>query len=310
VARGVQFAARKLSDGLLKTGSNTVVAKYVKQSSPVEYWNGSTWVTSDPGNQAMTEDATIGGVYEDSVTYDEAGVDYIVKCWDSADADVPVLVARVHGVQPEEADGVWRVHVTVKDTDENGDGVPDVTVSIKNSDGDEVSRATTDSNGQATSLAVVGAGTYTAALAKSGWEFDDETLTISGGDASPKSVEYYGTEFSAGTPAQPSMCRVYDWIKEVEEAAPIAGRQIKVELVDSPAAGPPVYYDDENSQAATDEDGYFYLDLVRSSAMGGARVRIYSTNAAQTPDGAIERTIRVPDQASAALSTIPDALPG
>jgi hypothetical protein len=243
------------------------------------------------------------------VTYDEAGVDYIVKCWDEADSDVQALVGRARGVQPEEEDGVWRVHVTVKEADESGDPVPDVTVSVKNSSGDEVSRDTTDSNGQANRLAVAGAGTYTMDLVKATWTFGDEVLVIGGADASPKTAEYYGMEFDPGTSAQPGMCRVYDWIKEVEDAAPIAGRQIRVELVDSPAAGPPIYYDDENSQATTDAEGYFYLDLVRSSSMGGARVRIYSMNDSRAPDGAIERTVRVPDQSSAALSTIADALP-
>jgi len=220
-----------------------------------------------------------------------------------------VLVGRVRGAQPEEADGVWRVHVSVKEAGPSGDPVPDVTVSIRNAAGSEVGRDTTDSNGEAKSLAVAGAGTFSVVLAKSTWSFSDETLVVDDSDLSPKTAEYYGIAFDAGNPAEPGMCRVYDWIKEVEDAAPVAGRQIKVELVDSPAAGPPVYYDDENSQATTDAGGYFYLDLVRSSSMGGARVRIHSMNESGTPDGAIERTIRVPDLASVALSTIPDALP-
>ncbi len=309
IPRVTQFVARKINDGLLKGGSLTVRARYVKQSSPVEYWDGSQWVTSDPGPQAMTEDVNVSGAYEDEVTYDEAGVDYIVQCWDSDDTDVVELVRRVRGVQPDETDGVWRVHIAVKETDAGGDPVPDAQVSIKNSAGDEVSRGATDANGQATSLAVAGAGTYAIALVKSGWTFSDEALTISASDESPKTAEYYGTAFDAGSPAQPGMCRVYDWIKEVEDAAPVGSRQIKVELVDSPAAGPPVYYHDENSQATTDAEGYFYLDLVRSSSMGGARVRIYSANENGTPDGAIDRTIRAPDLDSAALSTIEDALP-
>jgi hypothetical protein len=309
VPRGTQFNARRLSTGTLKTGSSTVKVQYIKQSPVVEYYDGNSWVTSNPGPLSTTEDADVPGVYEHTVTYDAAGVDYIVRCWDAADSDVQQLVGRVHGVQPEEADGVWRVHVTVKETGPGGAPVPDVTASLKNASGNEVGRDTTNSNGEANGLAVAGAGTYAVALAKSTWTFGDESLVVSGSDPSPLTAEYYGSAFDAGNPAAPEMCRVYDWIKEVEEAAPVVGRQVNVELVDSPAAGPPVYYDDENSQATTDANGYFYLDLVRSSSMGSVRVRIYSANENGTPDGAIDRTIRVPDQASAALSTIAEALP-
>ncbi|MFQ5811558.1 MAG: carboxypeptidase-like regulatory domain-containing protein, partial [Armatimonadota bacterium] len=192
VPRGTQFAARKLSDGLLKEGSVTTKVRYVKQSTPVEYYDGNSWVTSDPGPLSMTEDGTIAGVYEHIVTYDEAGVDYIVKCWDDADSDVQVLVGRARGVQPEEEDGVWRVHVTVKEADAQGDPIAGVLVSIKNSSSVEVSRAVTNSSGVANELAVVGAATYTVTMALAGYQFSDESLVVAGGDASPKTADYYG----------------------------------------------------------------------------------------------------------------------
>ena len=96
VARGLQFMARKLSDGLPKSGGSAVY-KIVKQSDPVEYWNGSTWVTDDPGNQTMTADTTFPDTFEDSYTLDEGGVDYIIRAWDPDDNDVAVLTARVRG---------------------------------------------------------------------------------------------------------------------------------------------------------------------------------------------------------------------
>ncbi|KKL04504.1 hypothetical protein LCGC14_2615390, partial [marine sediment metagenome] len=297
------FNARKLSDGLLKESSATIVVQYVKQSSPVEYWNGSAWVTSDPGSQAMAEDSVVLGVYEDSVTYDEAGVDYIVTAWDSADTDVAKVSGRVRGVQAEELDAVWRVQVTLKDTNTSGDAIPSATVSLRNADTDTMDTTTTDANGLA-DLGAPGAATYTVVIVKFGWTFNTETIVISSSDASPKTAEFYGTQVSVGTPSA-SYCRIYGWLREVEEGTAIQNQRLVPRVLAQPFADSDgVYYDDENSQVTPDSNGYWYLDLIY-----GATVRIFSTRVTDgTSTGAVDRTVLVPAQATAQLSTLAEAV--
>lgn len=302
VDRTLQATAHK-TDGSLSTGSSTMVCRYVKQSSPVEYWNGSAWVTGDPGNQAMAEDATITGTYEDTYQLDEAGVDYIVDCWDTADATVIRRRARLRGRQPNAEDRVCSLTVTVKDTDTNGDPIPDVTVSVKNASGREVSRDTTDSNGEAADLGVAGAATYTVVMVKATWTLADQALAVSQGDidSGTKAVEYYGTGFDPGTPDDPNLCTVYDWLKELIGAVAISGRTIVPKLIE-----PQTMYDasfEDGLTTTTDAEGYWELDLPR-----GAKITIYSTADATNlvPDGAVQKTIDVPDQGSAQLQDLDD----
>lgn len=307
VARTVQFTAHDTSGGKV-TSSSTVVCKIIKQSATVEYWNGSAWVTSDPGNQAMAEDANVTGVYEDSVTYDEAGVDYIIQAWDTtAGNNVIERHARVRGVLAEEADGVCAITVTIKETDTNGDPVPDVTVSIRNSNSDEISRDTTDSNGIAAGLRVQGAATYTVVPALATWTFSNESMVVSAADiaAGTKAVEYYGTTFDPGTPAT-TYCRVHGWIREVEGSVAIQDQRIVAKLLDKPSADSSgVFYDTQNSQDTPDSDGYWFMDLIRGVNMGSPNVHIYSVRVSDgIRTGAVDKVIVVPDSASATLSSI------
>ena len=57
------------------------------------------------------------------------------------------------------------------------------------------------------------------------------------------------------------------------------------------------------------EAGYWGLDLVRAEGATASRMRIYSVNEYGQRDGVVKRTIRVPDQPSATLSCIAEALP-
>lgn len=306
ISRMLQFTAHQ-TDASISTGSSNIVCRYVKQSSPVEYWNGSAWVTQDPGSQAMAEDATVTGTYEDAYTLDEAGVDYIVDCWDTGDATVIRRRARIRGVLAEEVDGVCAITATIKETDQNGDPVPDVTVSIRNSNGDEISRDTTDSNGQAPGLRVTVAGTYTVVPALATWTFSNESMVVSSAEiaAGTKAVEYYGTEFDPGTPST-SYCRVYGRLREIEGAAAIQNQRIVVKLLDKPSADSAgTFYDSQNSQDTPDSEGYWFLDLIRGVNMGSPNVHISSVWVSSgKPTGAIDKTIVVPDAANAALSAI------
>lgn len=298
VARTVQFTARSTSTAAVVTGSATVVCKIVKQSSPVEYWNGSAFVVNDPGNQAMAEDATVSGCYEDSVTYDDAGVDYVIRCWDTTGGNnVAEQHFRVRGVQAEEVDAAWRVQITLKETDGSGDAIPSATVSLRNADGDTMDLTTTDANGLA-DLGAPGAATYTVVIVLSGWNFDTETLTIAGSDASPKTAEYYGTEVATASPANPGNCNVFGWVKD-ETLAAIVGREIQVALLSRPQSSAGTWYDIGDSAPVTDAQGKFTLSLAR-----GIEVHIFSVDSSNNPDGAVDAKVEVPDSATARLDSI------
>lgn len=302
--RTLRFTARLLSTGLYKPASGTIVAQYVKQVATPEYWNGSAWVTADPGSQAMAEDAIVLGIYEDAVTLDEAGVDYICTAWDDADTDVAKLSMTVRGRLAEDADGVVAISITMKETDTNGDPIPDVIVSVRNASGNEISRDTTDSNGLAPGLRVTAAGTYTVVPALGSWTFNDESMVVSAAEvaAGTKAIEYYGTQFDAGSPAA-NYTRIYGWLREIELGTAIQDQRIRVQVLGQPYADASgVYYDHENSQDTPDSNGYWFVDVREA-----ATVRIYSTRLRDgTETRAIDKTVLVP-AANAALADLDPA---
>lgn len=101
------------------------------------------------------------------------------------------------------------------------------------------------------------------------------------------------------SPADTARCRVYDWTT-LSPGHPIVARW---------------HPDDSESRGHTctrvDNDGYFHMDLSRASNHKGARLHIYSATSGfdGEADGLLNRTVRVPDQPSAALSSIAEALP-
>ena len=304
VAGTTQFTARSTTTGQPVTGSETVKVTYVKQSTPPEYYNGSAWVAFTDGELpgaaelAMTEDTNVDGAYERARTYDEAGVDYIVRGWDDTGGNnVAEISQRVTGVQATEVDAVWRVQVTLKETDASGDAIPSATVSLRNADGDTLDLTTTDANGLA-DLGAPGAATYTVVIVLNGWNFDTETVVIAGSDASPKTAEFYGTEVATASPSDPGNCNVYGWVVD-ETGTAIADREIQVELQSRPQSASGSYYDIGDSEPVTDANGKFTLALAR-----GVKVRVFSVNSSGAPDRAVDRDIKVPATATAQLDEI------
>lgn len=150
---------------------------------------------------------------------------------------------------------------------------------------------TTDENGQV--VFNLDDGSYKVIVRDNGSyaHLDAQDLTVSG----TTTDSYTVVAFDAGTPTDPTVCRVYGWLKtpglvavsggtitfQVNNASPTYAASDDVLLQQVPVV-----------TATTDADGYFYADLVRSSELGGRQYRMQSTEAR------LHALITVPDAAS------------
>ena len=124
-----------------------------------------------------------------------------------------------------------------------------------------------------------------------------QTLVVAGVPDDP-AITFTLTPFDAGIPETPGLCRVFGWILK-GDGAPRAGASISfipsgngVVLSD-----PLVIARKLKVEAETDEEGYFYADLLYSSAIGNHAVTCLDA-------GISGAEITVPDSASAELADL------
>lgn len=136
-------------------------------------------------------------------------------------------------------------------------------------------------------------GTYCVRMYKPGWQFTvPETLKVTGDE----DTTYYADLFDPGSPPQASLCRVYGWIYDINNL-PVAGSKIEASIRTIPLRYQNIIISPYYKSTATDEEGYWYLDLYPNSVLNPSDTKyiifIYS------PSGTILRIeATVPDVGS------------
>jgi len=133
-------------------------------------------------------------------------------------------------------------------------------------------------------------GTHCVRLSKPGWQFTvPETLKVSGDE----DTTFYADAFDPGSPPQPSLCRVYGWIYDINNQ-PVVGTKIEASIRDIPLRYQNIIISPYYKSTTTDDEGYWYLDLYPNSTLNPSDTKyiffIYS------PSGTILRIeTTVPD---------------
>ena len=159
--------------------------------------------------------------------------------------------------------GLPTATITVKETDGTGAVIPNVRVQIYDAaNAVYVAEGTTNGSGIA-AIIVPGDATYKVRCSLAGWTYTlPETLTVSGDTAD----EYYGTEFTPGTPS-PGTVRIYSWEFESDGATAVPSVAVNawpsVKGAHHDDGG--IAYDGYKAAATTDAAGYWYLDLTPST---------------------------------------------
>lgn len=132
---------------------------------------------------------------------------------------------------------------------------------------------------------------------KPGWIFTvPETLRVSGNT----DTTYYADLFNPGSPPSAELCRVYGWIKDIQNL-PLSGAKIEASIKIVPLKYQDVIISPYFKSTSTDSEGYWYLDLYPNSGLSPDTTQyeflIYSSQ------GTILRLkTMVPDQSSWELS--------
>ncbi len=157
--------------------------------------------------------------------------------------------------------GVTQVTVVVKEVDTSGDPIPNVYTVVRTTAGVLVANNTTDVNGSV--VFNLDAGSYLVYLSRVGSAdvYDNPyTLTVS---TTTMSVEYYGSVTSPDTPGVGGTTRVYAYVRDLG----ITAREdievrVRVNYPDEAYTPEGVIVSGSTVMTTTDDEGYFYFDLI------------------------------------------------
>jgi len=187
--------------------------------------------------------------------------------------------------------------VTLTVLDNNSDPVQGIPITIKNSG--ETLRiagpASTNIDGEV--IFNLDDGSYKALLTSTNiYEpLTSQALTVSG----TTTDDYTLTPYSIGTPSSPTLCRVYGWITDANNQV-VPSAQIVFKLDTLTTAETSSYLvSTELLVIKTNNEGYFYADLIRSSQY--ATATDYKVSCEKI---GLKKTITVPDSATVNLNTL------
>jgi hypothetical protein len=140
-------------------------------------------------------------------------------------------------------------------------------------------------------------GTYKVRLFKPGYVFTvPESVIVSGNIQ----ATFYGSAFDPGNPPSASLCRVYGYVKDINNL-PAAGAKIEALIKTVPLRFQSVIISPYYKSTVADNNGYWYLDLFPNQLLTPSDTK-YRFNI-QVPSGSVLRLeSMVPDQSSWELS--------
>jgi hypothetical protein len=205
--------------------------------------------------------------------------------------------------------GGSQVTLTIED-DATSDPINGVTIVVRNSTSDIVMVfGLTDSLGKY--VFDIPDDTYKITVSKPGaYNFSSSpfTLVVSG----TTTQTYQGTAFAPGSPGNPTLCRVFGYIKDItgtneQDVKVIA--ELRVRGAWDTDVSPNVQIGDMVAEAVSDSNGYWLLDLLPNADIDPADT-VYAFNFRDN-DGKWEykATVTVPDQTSVDFATLTKGAP-
>ena len=185
--------------------------------------------------------------------------------------------------------------------------LPDAQVQVRGSDDVALYEQTTDETGATSFLLAPGA--YSVLAAKAGYTVTGMPATVHMVSAD-NTLALTAGAFSPGTPIAPGMCRVYGWLKD-SGGNPVQVTSAAVfRLLTIPVAQEHVGLTRDAISADSDDEGYWFADVVRSSvaAQADASPGWYQMTVDEL---GLNATVLVPDADSAAYDALvaPDDAP-
>lgn len=163
--------------------------------------------------------------------------------------------------------GTNLVTLTVKEVDEDGDPIPNVTVVVRTSTGVLVTLGTTDTNGE---LEVnLDDGSYNVYLSRAGSQDVYSNPNAIAVTSIATEFEMYGSVGTPDAPTNPGVTRIYGNVVAMGITA-----QAGISVIASIAYPDEVYTSEgmvisgSEYRTETDTDGYFYLDLIPQKFLG------------------------------------------
>lgn len=174
--------------------------------------------------------------------------------------------------------------------------VTSVSVAIRNLEQTAlVAVGVTDASGQVSFN--LDAGKYLAVARAPGYLFTShDTITVSG--AAVDTV--FGEQFDPGIPPGVDLCRVYGHLYDLS-GNPQKGIKVSAALPSGVVRFDGVIVSPAGIMATTDEDGYFYLDLIPSSLLNPSGV-LYEFSISRTDGTILRQRVEVPHVTSWCLS--------
>jgi hypothetical protein len=157
--------------------------------------------------------------------------------------------------------GAYQVTITTKQTSDSAE-ISGAQVQILNlTQTSTLGILSTNASGKATFA--LDDDTLSIRMYKPGWIFDvPETLIVSGNT----DTIYYADLFDPGSPPSASLCRVYGWIKDIQNL-PLSGAKIEASIKAVPLKYQGVVISPYFKSTTTDSEGYWYLDLYPNSRL-------------------------------------------
>lgn len=186
-----------------------------------------------------------------------------------------VKTSTVSGGGDSSGSGAYAINITVTDTDDNE--LQNAHISL--TEGSGVFTATTDADGLASFS--LDAATYTVAIVKGGYTYTPSELVVTAAD----DVTLEMTAMAVTAPSDPTLCRIYGWVRNTSTGRAMAGVQLTATR--SPATAATVNGSiaiGARKSAISDVNGLVQLDVPQTDqivlAAGGATQWIITMPAA------------------------------
>ena len=192
--------------------------------------------------------------------------------------------------------GANQVTLTIKDAADSVTTLNGVQVQVLN-------QAQTSTEGLLTSNSLGQAifslndATYKVRLFKPGYVFAvPESVIVAGAT----SKTFYGSAFNPGTPPSPALCRVFGYVKDINNL-PVVGAKIEALIKTVPLRYQLVLVSPYYKTTTTDANGYWFLDLYPNTILNPNNTK-YLFTVTVTSGAILKLETIVPNQSSWELS--------